>query len=372
MMVQYLAAFRNEKGRGPVAELFSTEEDEIRAFVARHDRPGFAVYRCVSPLKEGATRRSLETVGEIDKFVVDLDHKDLEEDPERIDDKLLQLPLPATFVRDSGHGRHLELGIKEPIGAADPEFPKACELLKRLTRCLSGDPAPAHPAALIREPGTHNSKNGDAVPVQALWGSGQAVDVSEIEALCDLLPEEGIFTRKLVNGRDRSPSAGEAGAPINVDELLAGASPGDVNLRTLRATGHLIRTGSSVDDDSAARSRGATPRNPRRIRSEWRTRQYEIEGQCYRLIRKEPDLYDRLPDGLRVKWERYLDEGRKPYLLWTQLRGWEVRRCKPGAEREQPQHRARERRQLTRQQRPGVEQAGQGRDRGLTVQALRP
>ena len=26
----------------------------------------------------------------------------------------------------------------------------------------------------------------------------------------------------------------------------------------------------------------------------------------------------RLPDALREKWERYLAEGHKPYLLWTQ------------------------------------------------------
>ena len=53
-MVQYLAAFHNEKGRGPVAQLFSDDEEgEIRAFVAKHDRPGFAVYTLRQPAQGG-------------------------------------------------------------------------------------------------------------------------------------------------------------------------------------------------------------------------------------------------------------------------------------------------------------------------------
>ena len=36
--------------------------------------------------------------------------------------------------------------------------------------------------------------------------------------------------------------------PVDVDELLAGAAPGDVNERTLKATGSLIRHGLSVEE----------------------------------------------------------------------------------------------------------------------------
>ena len=335
MMVQYLAAFHNEKGCGPVAQLFSDDEEgEIRRFVERHDRPGFAVYRCVSPLKEGSTRRSLEDVDQIDKFCVDVDFKDLEEDPETVKSRLLQLPLSPTLVLESGGGLHLVFLLKEPIYTDEPEFAAACALLKQLTRCLSGDPAPAHPAALLREVGTHNSKRGEPVQVRPLWGSGQPVDVSEIEALCDLLPEEGTFTRRAVNGRDYSASAASEG-PVDVDELLAGAVPGDVNERTLRATGHLIRTGSSVEEAASTVLEALRRVLPGGSESDWDRRRIEIEGQCYRLIRKEPELYDRLPDTLRERWARYLAAGQTPYLLWGRSRGWSVV-LKQWSGREQP------------------------------------
>ena len=66
-MVQYLAAFRNEKGHGPVAQLFSDDPNEIDEFVAKHYRAGFAVYRCVSPLKDSATRHCLDDVARIER-----------------------------------------------------------------------------------------------------------------------------------------------------------------------------------------------------------------------------------------------------------------------------------------------------------------
>jgi hypothetical protein len=93
VMVQYLAAFRNEKGHPPVAQLFSDDEEgAIRAFVAKHDRPGFAVYRCVSALKAGASRRCLETVARVEQLAVDIDFNDLEESPDEVETKLLHLP----------------------------------------------------------------------------------------------------------------------------------------------------------------------------------------------------------------------------------------------------------------------------------------
>ena len=134
-MVQYLAAFRNEKGHPPVAQLFSDDEEgAIRAFVERHDRPGFAVYSCVSPLKEGSTRRSLETVAWIEQLAVDIDFKDIEESPDGIETKLLHLPLQPTTVRSSGGGLHLVFTLKEAIEAGSPEFAEACALLRLLTR----------------------------------------------------------------------------------------------------------------------------------------------------------------------------------------------------------------------------------------------
>ena len=206
-MPQYFCSLTNEKRPGRIPEIITDDQDAITTFIAQWDIPGRGVYACVSPLKEGATRRSLETVAAIVQPHVDIDFKDLEERPDEIDAKLLQLPLEPTWVRNSGGGRHVIYELHEPIEASDVEyFQRACVVLKRLTAALSGDPAPAHPAALLRVAGTHNSKRpGEPVSAETLWGSGKTIDLTDAEALIDLLPETGSFTRKPGgNGHDRS------------------------------------------------------------------------------------------------------------------------------------------------------------------------
>ena len=158
-MPYYYCSMPNKGLPGRMVDLISDDQDEIDRFVATWDRPGRAVYYCPNPLKVGATVRRIETVAAIVYLWVDIDFKDIAETPEAILDRLLQLPLQPTEVRNSGNGLHLIWELKEPIDADDAEgFGRACELLKRLAKCLSGDPAVAHPAALLRVPGTHNSK----------------------------------------------------------------------------------------------------------------------------------------------------------------------------------------------------------------------
>ena len=119
------------------------------------------------------------------------------------------------MVNDSGGGRHAVYELKEPVDADDPiTFDRVRQLMKAQAAALSADPAPTHPAALLRVAGTHNSKRGEPVLVRPLWGSGMPVDITEIEALVELLPTNGIFTRKA-----RTNGAGYSGA-------IASAGPG--------------------------------------------------------------------------------------------------------------------------------------------------
>ena len=108
----------------------------------------------------------------------------------------MQLPVEPTSARNSGGGRHLIWRLKEPAEAGTAEFERCCVLLKRLAMCLSGDPAPAHPAALLRVVGSHNSKYDPPVQVVDLWGSVAPVDITDIEDMLDMLPEDGLFARK--------------------------------------------------------------------------------------------------------------------------------------------------------------------------------
>jgi hypothetical protein len=52
-MLQYLCALPNVKGDGHIVELYAESDEAASTFVSRQDRPGWAVYRCVSPLKPG-------------------------------------------------------------------------------------------------------------------------------------------------------------------------------------------------------------------------------------------------------------------------------------------------------------------------------
>jgi hypothetical protein len=106
----YYCSFANAKAGkagGGLKELFSNDPAAIEAFVKRWDKPGRGVYRCVNPLKPGATVRRIETVAAIERVHLDIDFKDLEESEEEIDAKLLQFGLEPTAVYRSGGGRHL-------------------------------------------------------------------------------------------------------------------------------------------------------------------------------------------------------------------------------------------------------------------------
>jgi hypothetical protein len=127
--MQYIAAFPNKGKNGPKAQLFSVDEAEIAAFVRKHDVPGIAVYRCVSPLRPDATRRCLDTVAGVDKFAIDIDFRSLTVSATEIDVRLKTLPVAPTEVRNSGGGRHIVYLLREPISADD----KARGLLKLLT-----------------------------------------------------------------------------------------------------------------------------------------------------------------------------------------------------------------------------------------------
>ena len=106
--------------------------------------------------------------------------------------------------------------MKEPALADDEEyFERASQALKQLAVRLSGDPLPTHPASLLRRPGTHNSKRGEPVLVAPLWGNGEACDLTEVEALIELLPEAGLFTPKpRGNGHDRAEGEPRTGRRV--------------------------------------------------------------------------------------------------------------------------------------------------------------
>ena len=101
--------------------------------------------------------------------------------------------------------------------------------------------------------GRSNTKRGDPVLVEPLWGSGLEVDITDVEGLADLLPAEGIFTRRpTTNGAGGEHATSDRG-PVDVDTVLAemkfeGEGDSSIHSSQLRATASLLRSGVAVDE----------------------------------------------------------------------------------------------------------------------------
>jgi hypothetical protein len=251
-MPYFVCSLPNPGTKGPHRQFISDDPAAIQEWARAEDRPGLSVYYCPNPLIPGANRRALETIAEITCLHVDLDFKDIEEDVDTIDQRLRQLPEPPTEVRDSGGGRHVFWQLREPIGRNDPDFEPTKALLRRLTQCLCGDPAPAHIAALLRQPGTHNTKRGSPVLCQTLWNGGGPVDPDDIVAMLDLLQDAPLLTRK---GSGTSYTNGHGGgwrAPVDVEARLArmkwqGEGGTSINITQRDCSAKMLREGCSVE-----------------------------------------------------------------------------------------------------------------------------
>ena len=114
--------------------------------------------------------------------------------------------------------------------------------------------------------------------------------------------------------------------PVDADELLAGARPGDVDERVLRSSASLMRKGLSVDE--AVRTiidelRVALADDPGR---DWPDLEWRVRDKCLRFVQNNPELAAALPDELRTTFEGLLAAGRRPSIYWNKAAGrWLVR-----------------------------------------------
>jgi RecA-family ATPase len=340
-MPYFVCSLPNPGTKGPHRQFISEDPAEIIKWAQAEDRPGLSIYYCVNPLLPDATRRSLETVAEITCLHVDLDFKDVVEDPDTIDQRLRQLPLPPTEVRDSGGGRHVIWNLREPIRRDDPDFEPTKALLKRLTQCLCGDPAPAHIAALLRQPGTHNTKRGEPILCQTLWNGGGAVDPGDIKAMLDLVQDAPLLIRKS-NGGSYTGNGHNGGwkAPVDVEARLAqmkwqGAGDTAINVTQRDCSAKMLREDCSVDvvvDYILEATQKAVAGELAANDWDWNEEKVQIEGMCYRHINKNHELSHLLPDYLRGRFEEIARRGGDPAIIRPFGRMWTVRanRCGPG------------------------------------------
>jgi hypothetical protein len=180
-MIRCITRLPNIRGQGAPLEFFYDEDNAAelaaaKAFVQREDRPGVGVFHCPNPLTE--RKRSLGTVAAIEWLWVDLDFKDIDEAASDADLYLDMFHCRPSRIIDSGHGRHVYWKLKEALEPGNRWFERARDLYRRLAEQVGGDTAPAHPAALMRVAGTHNSKDGSLRECRVLIDTGSVVDLT--------------------------------------------------------------------------------------------------------------------------------------------------------------------------------------------------
>jgi hypothetical protein len=148
----WVCSLTNEKGTGNERHVRTRDVAEILDFCKRWDVTGRGTFYCVSTID--GHRRCIENAGETKILWADIDYKDVVETPRKILELVRKLPLPPSRIHETGNGLHLIWELTEPF-RGDP-----APTLRRLADLVGGDHKVCHAAALLRMPGTHNSKNG--------------------------------------------------------------------------------------------------------------------------------------------------------------------------------------------------------------------
>lgn len=158
----YLSSLPNERDDPlePIGErhVCPPSGEEVDRFVHRWDRPKRGLFVCVGTVAD--TKRTKDNVRETVCLHADVDFKNLAEDEPTIRAALATLPTPPSIIVRSGNGLHLYWLFREPVDT-QPNLERLEAALRKLADAVGGDPAVCHVAALMRLPGTHNTKRGD-------------------------------------------------------------------------------------------------------------------------------------------------------------------------------------------------------------------
>jgi hypothetical protein len=328
--------------RGPVRELWYAETPEgfaqAEAFARREDVPGRAVYDAINTFRDDATRRCIETVEEIVALPVDDDLKDLNEDRETVIKAIMSLPYPPSELRDSGHGLHPFPILKERVPVTDiAEADRVRKIRTRLTELLCGDPAIDHDAALLRRPGTTNSKDpAQPVVCSVIAACGATYDPTDLEELINDYIPAPLFTRKPEKEAatlKRGNGDSQWQERVDVDAAFAAIKDGHgCNLVQPSILTSLMMRGMTPDE-AIKYVVEQTMAIADRERLGW-DREYEIQvvtRRCksgLKFLQAKHDWSRTTPPWLPAEyidaWAKKQAEGKRPFFT-SNVHGWHVR-----------------------------------------------
>ena len=221
-------------------------------FVTKYDAPGYAIYFCVSTLKPGEVWRNKKNLSEIVCLHADLDFKGIVETRDEIERVLKRLPLRPQLVNFSGNGLHCYWVLDKALLASDENIARVERSLKRLADVLAADLAVCHCAALMRVPGSHNTKRDKWTEVVNITKRKGSYSLDELE---EWLTSEAPRLRRVA--ATDNPFAAFAAqhivrAPVDVDQRLGEmqyqGGENAIHLTQLSVTAALLNRGWSIDD----------------------------------------------------------------------------------------------------------------------------
>jgi hypothetical protein len=283
--------------------LATRDSGEVAKFIAKWNRAKRGLFFCVSTIQHGA-KRNKENAAEVCFLHADIDFKDVKQTPDSILKGLKGLPLPPSLIVSSGHGYHVYWCFKEAItinvvdGAETVERIEAA--LKLLCDLCGADMMVTQVAALMRVPGTHNSKFGEWTEVTVVESNDRRYDLDDIETMlyeCSPIVLR-ILTPPRTAGED-NPYLAAAKAlgfkpPIDVEKRLAamiymGGGDAAIHETQISVSASLLTAGIAIDEVvslvlEATRAAAGDYGN----RWNWKREEKELRGACKTWIKKHP------------------------------------------------------------------------------------
>jgi hypothetical protein len=327
----FCADLPNDREQGKPRHCYVHDERQLQQFIARHDKPGRALYFTVAHLAEGAWRTKDNVIASHWVWTeVDFkDHPELTQ--EEILRRIYQIPRRPNLIVFSGHGYHLYWRLAEPTDAQPGDAQRRLEeVLGLACNYVGGDESVGEAARLMRLPGSHNTRaEGENIPVEIIHRD----DLScELEDLLDFFLEARPILSKPVkqakgNGHDRSASASASDGPVDVEACLAamtyeGTNGTSVNDSYTKVGAALLARGEHPAD-VLERFVDAVMAMAKRRGLAW-DRQREVKKTRGRIVSTLNNLllknYDPttgalptwLPGEFHERWLAALNDGRRP------------------------------------------------------------
>lgn len=276
-------ALPNVKGQGQERWIGTRRPTALESFCRKRDIAGFGVFFCVSTIAIGQPRKK-EHARELRFLFCDIDFKDHDTAPAEIERLLRALPCPPTRMHHTGNGIHCFWLMETPFlsdGMAEAEV-----LLRKLCNLLGGDPTVAHCVALMRVPGTHNTKRGQSLPVTVIREGVETYAPAQIDAWVGSAGAPLLVRRNApaLNAFERMAQEQAFRAPIDVDARLQAMSVGGegdagVHNTLLSCTASMVAAGIE-EDDIVQELMGALDGMEGTEGWNWVQEEREIRGMC--------------------------------------------------------------------------------------------